>query len=279
MAKLFPMREPTAALRSGQVERLMQTYPDAFADRGEAVGFLRSIHLPFSRSWAFKSNPKCGTSSTKRVLFFLEFGVPLTVHLKTDNDINPEKVVHDLSEAHVFRTAYQTPNGFRQARKALRLTTVRNPLTRARSAFLYLCWSDELQHQWFSKERLRMNALVGFDWDNDPGTETGMLKFLDFIEQCSETQGAHTLNVHWRPQALAAKDDVFAPDLIGRAEALPDFYQEIAERLDRPLPPDMSRTHTNAGTAAHDVDLLTPAVRRRVREIYSRNFEIYGYEP
>ena len=255
-------------------------HPDTFASRDAAAAYLGHIFMPHSRRWAYCGNGKSGTSSTKRFLFELEFGARLTVSLTLPSDINPDVASHHLSNADVFRPLSAMPQGLELLKNTLRLTTVRHPATRALSAFFYLCRSNDEAHPWFARDRLRINALVGFDWHKDPRSATGFKKFLHYIEQTIDTGGADTVNPHWRPQVANIKPEILRPHLVGRTENLEHFYRAVAERLNVALAADWQAPVANREprTAAREA-LLTPDATALITRIYRADFETFGYSP
>lgn len=94
--RVFLAPETPQPQRRAVAERLMADHPEVFGKPEDAIGLLRSIHLPASLRWAFLNNGKAGTSSARRFLFQMEFGVPLTVNWDVPHDINPDGVVHSL---------------------------------------------------------------------------------------------------------------------------------------------------------------------------------------
>lgn len=279
--QIFAAGDLPPARPAAQFEALRTAYPDLLPDTDAAAQYLRRIHVPASMRWAFLNNGKAGTSSARRLLFQLEFGVPLTVAWDVADDINSDAVAHRLQgPSGILRQAAQIANPVARLGTALRLTTVRHPVTRALSAFDYLCRSHELRHVWFVQERLRMNALVGFDWDRHPRTADGLARFLDYIHQHAAISGPQALDPHWRPQVENILPRIFLPDLVGRLEDLPAFFAAVAERLDQPLPDDASLPRSNRQERRSDrAALLTAANRAAIARIYAADFEWLGYQP
>lgn len=279
--RVFLAPETPQPQRRAVAERLMADHPEVFGKPEDAIGLLRSIHLPASLRWAFLNNGKAGTSSARRFLFQMEFGVPLTVDWDVPHDINPDGVVHSLQGgAGIFRPAIALPTPLAVLDGSLRLATVRHPVSRAISAFEYLCKSHDLRHSWFVQDRLRMNAVLGFDWTLDTRSPRGFLKFLDYIAWMQAEVGRFDINPHWRPQIDNVVPTIFRPQIIGRLEDMGAFYREVADQLGQPLPSGFDLRAANRQTYAGDRSAwLTAEARDRIATIYAADFDWLGYDP
>lgn len=277
---IFHKRENPPPKRNNLAERILNRFPHEFSTLEEAREFLAHIFTPASRRWAYAGNGKSGTTSTKRFLFELEFGVPLTVNLTAEHDINSDVLPHMISAAGVFRSLVLIPNPLESLQEAFRITTARHPVARAISSFRYLCLADEKHHTWLSQDRIRMNAMVRFDWRKDRYTLTGFRKFLEYAERTQVVNGEIS-DPHWRCQVDNVRPDIFKPHLIGRTENLGNFFRQIANHFDQPLPEGWIAPHSNS--QGHDRELaerlLTPDSLREIGKIFARDFEWLQEEP
>ncbi len=279
-ARIFEEQELPPPKRRAFQERMVEKYPKIFRQPEDAARFFSSIHLPASLSWAFLNNGKAGSSSARRFLFLIEFGWPLTVRWNVPHDINSDAVVHNLQgDTYLLRAASAMPEPWPRLKAALRLTTVRHPLARVVSAFEYLCKSNDLAHSWFAPDRLRMNAIFGFDWNEDPRTARGFEIFLEYILWSRDTLGPLAINAHWRPQIDNVLPDLYRPEIIGRLEDMPSFFRSTAARLERPLPEDFDLEPSNQQSYTLRDDWLSSAARARIQDLYARDFEWLDYEP
>lgn len=280
--RLFFHRKPTWEQRKPALEALVARFPAEFKRPIDADAYLSNIRMPASLRWAYKSNDKAGSSSVKRFLFQLEFGVPLTVAITPPTDINEDAAPHHLAMASLFLSPDDVPGGIPALLDgALRLATVRDPATRAVSSFTYLCRSQEKSSVWFANDRLRLSALTGFDWTRHMHTVDGFLRFIDYVEASHHhaAAGGLPVNTHWLSQVCAVRPDLFRPDIVGRTENLPDFFSTVAQRLGHPPPQHDDIPHTNRQPGDRADTLLTPATRSRIAQVYAADYQAFGYDP
>ncbi len=270
---IYHTAEAPPPQRRAMAERTLARFPGAFGTEAEALRWLNGISMPASSRWAFVGNAKTGSSSIKRFLFMLEFGMPLTVSFESPSDINPDAVSHALTRAGVFRALPSIPSGLMLMSRALRLAASRHPVSRAISSFNYICQTDVERSPWLLGERLRMNATCGFDWSKDRFTHAGFLKFLDHLALINQHQGDPVEDPHLRPQVRNVRPDIFKPDLLGRTEDLHGFFRAIAERLDRPLPADVDLPISNRqNSAAMAEALISGESKRRIATVFAADF-------
>lgn len=258
-------------------EAAFQALPGAFANRNRLHQFFLDIFVPPSGAWAFKPNGKTGTSSTLEFLFALEFGLPISA--ATGDDFNPDQIVHRLAEARLFARLPEHPDVTEvQASLAqmLRLTTIRHPATRALSGYRYLCRAHRCGAAAFAVQRLRMTAIAGFDWDSHTDTPDGFLRFLDWVA-AEEEMGGWMTDPHFRPQVVNVRPDILRPDIIGRTEAMEDFFTAICARLDRPRP--SAQPPRNRQPQVDAADYLGPPALDRITRIFAADFEAFTYDP
>ena len=270
---VFHSAEALLPQRRAMGERLMKRHPDRFLTVDIAVEYLASIMMPASGRWAFVGNAKTGTSSTKRFLFQLEFGVALSVNFEPLIDINTDAVSHALARSGVFRTLPNIASGLSELKKALRLATARHPVARAMSSFNYICLADAENSPWLVTERLRMNATCGFDWSKDRYSHDGFVKFLNHLAENERQPGEVIDNQHMRPQVRNVRPEVYQPDLIGRTEDLPAFYRAIAARLDCAMPKDLALPESNRRDKEAGAEiLLSKDSKRLLAEVFAGDF-------
>lgn len=279
-AKLFPPARIEAP--PTVVSDLLKAAPSAFPDAAAAKRFVQLIYFPASRRWRYQLNGKSGNTFVLNLLFELEFGTPFTCRLTETDNQHLDFALFQQPQARLLANVLSTGEDVSAVLEfpGLSLATVRDPFSRARSGFRYLCRSHEVGDRRFLPERLRLNGLAGFDWERDPLTTRGFGKFLGYLTMIAEAEGADALDPHWLPQHLHIRPNLYKPDLIGRTEDLAAFAAELAARLDRPLPElsglkSNATAHAGGGGAFYD----DPAMAHMVRALYAEDFRLFGYDP
>ena len=140
---------------------------------------------------------------------------------------------HLLDEAGVFMSPLQAHHSPSTLDQALRFTILRDPVKRAVSSFLYLCYSHKIGARQFAPTRLRMSAMLGFNWETDPNTAVGLEKMVRFVSASQEIK-RFKLDRHIAPQTSTLNRDIFAPNITGRTEELARFFPALADELGVP---------------------------------------------
>lgn len=280
---IFPDSAPAWPKQRARLRKALEKHGKRFAGEAQCLQYFHYIVTPRSGLWAFKPSGKTGTTSTLHFLFHLEFGRPLRAAVTRLGDLNIDQAAHELARARVFAFLPErddTKNCLTYLRRTLRLATVRHPAARALSGFRYFCRSQAEGKEQFAVDRLRMNALVDFDWERHPDTPEGFVRFLEFIRLELAENTTRQTNEHWAPQHLNIRPEIFRPQLLGRTEDLPAFFRAIAERLDRPLPAgvDLATPRNPQAPVEHEAFLNHPQARRLIAEVFARDFEVFGYD-
>lgn len=146
--------------------------------------------------------------------------------------------------------------------EAFRFSFVRDPISRFESAYR----SKILQPR-----PPRRQVLEVLDLPDDPAVE---VSFEDFVRAVEQQEPLH-MDLHWRPQHLNLMHPVFTFDLLGRLERFEEDMAEICRRLDLPSPPTRSRNVSRISRPSEYEG--RPDLVERVRTIYQRDCELYGY--
>ena len=253
-----------------------------FESREAHDAFFSYLITPKSGRWAFASPGKTATSSALDLLFSLEFGVPNSVSLRDPSDLNEVPQTHRCLNHGVFRALHQRADlvSFHDyLDRSLRVATVRHPATRLWSAFRYICRSDREKHPMFLPDRLKMCAVVGFDWTKHPETKDGLVRFLDYISYTCEQTAGLGINNHWRPQWMVIRPAFYRPDIVGRAEQPEQFARDLIARLDGDTNLELPRL--NQSTANENqlpAYFNDPEIRCPLDRIYEGDFQAFGYD-
>ena len=83
------------------------------------------------------------------------------------------------------------------------------------------------------------------------------------------------MNPHWRPQHLNLMHGLLEYDLVGRVETFDTDLAKVREQTGMPeVPVAVQNVAARRGDSLFDG---RPDLLRRVRDIYARDFELYGY--
>jgi Sulfotransferase family len=145
---------------------------------------------------------------------------------------------------------------------AFRFSFVRDPIRRCESSYLdkIVATKDEMF-------RRNVRRLLGLPSD----AEVGLDEFVDALE----VQEPLKMNPHWRPQYLNLMHPLIELDFTGRLENFDADLARLRELADLPDAPVTVRNvqkRPSGGVLDGRPDLV-----RRVREVYARDFELYGY--
>lgn len=145
--------------------------------------------------------------------------------------------------------------------RSFRFTFVREPLARFESAY---------RSKFVEATRPRTQVQRTLGRPEDPGTP---VSFEDFVAAV-EMQDPLLRNLHWRAQHLNLMHPLVTYDHIGRVETFDDDMARICAVLDVP-PPARVRNVTSKDRSSEFEG--RPDLVARVRRIYERDYELYGY--
>lgn len=147
--------------------------------------------------------------------------------------------------------------------EAYRFTFVRDPLRRFVSVY-----RDKIEKP--KRWRTEIQELLGQEPDI-----TRSVSIEDFISAIERQDPLTAMDPHWRPQHINVMTDLVDYDHIGRIETFADDLEHIRVAAGLPLVPVEAR---NVARRAPD-DLLAsrPDLEERVRALYARDYELFGY--
>ncbi len=146
--------------------------------------------------------------------------------------------------------------------QAFRFSFVRNPLARFESAY-----RSKIQ----APTRERAQILEELERSDDTNAE---VSFEDFLGAVERQEPLH-MNIHWRHQHLNLMHPLLTFDHLGRLETFDRDIEVIQKRLGLPNPPMRARNASLPGLPSVYED--RPDLVERVRAIFARDIELYGY--
>ena len=147
---------------------------------------------------------------------------------------------------------------------AFRFAFVRDPVKRLESAYL-----SKVLRLRRNRGRAALQETLGLPVD--PDEDVTLEQFVAAIEM----QDPRRMDAHWRPQHLNLGHGLIHYDFVGRLET---FAADVARIREATGMPDVPLPQRNASkTSATGLLDDRPDLLRRVRDIYARDFEVYGY--
>jgi hypothetical protein len=116
--------------------------------------------------------------------------------------------------------------------------------------------------------RIKIRRALGLPKDHDQE-----LTFDQFVAAL-EAQAPIRMDAHWRPQHLNLMHPLIEYDLVGRLESFDADLARVREATGLPDVPCPNRNRTKRDGSLFDG---RPDLRRRVEQVYARDFELYGY--
>jgi hypothetical protein len=141
---------------------------------------------------------------------------------------------------------------------------VRDPVRRAESAYLDKVANLGRRPRW----RLLVQRTLGLSEDPDHSPT-----FEQFVAAL-EAQPPLEQDAHWRPQHLNLMHPLIDYDMVGRLETFDADLARVRELAGLPEVPLQVRNERPPTATMFDG---RPDLLRRVREVYARDFDLYGY--
>jgi len=148
---------------------------------------------------------------------------------------------------------------------AFRFSFVREPVRRCESAYLDRIADTNRKHVW----RERVQQALGLPVD--PAYVPTFDQFVAALDALPPIE----LDPHWRPQHLNLMHGLVELDFVGRLETFDTDLERVRLAAGLPHVPLQVR---NAHPPAESLFDGRPDLLRRVREVYARDFELYGYQ-
>jgi hypothetical protein len=149
--------------------------------------------------------------------------------------------------------------------EALRFTVVRDPLTRAESA-----WHNKIRVR-RGPGRVQLQTVLGL-----PADPERALTFEEFVAALEAHPDPRTMDRHWRPQHLNLMHPILEYDHVCRVETLDQDLAVLRDTAGLPdVPLETRNVTTGDGSSVYDG---RPDLVRRVRALYAEDIELYGYD-
>ena len=213
--------------------------------------------------------PKAACTAIKMVLRDLYASTPLTMYPRMSRQTKRGMFVHARANAPLPALTELDDAAQRELLEdddVLRFTVARNPYTRFVSA-----WRDKVYLYEPTVEDV-YQALRGSA--PDVGHKQP-IQFAEFVAHVERTISA-TSDPHWRRQVDLAYPDAIRFTHVGKTENLPATVGLLYRRAGREPPETMPRANGAALLAGAS---YTPALAKRVHDVYARDFMTFDYDP
>ena len=217
------------------------------------------VHISLKYRYIFFETPKVASSSIKTALQRLE--------LNDSTFFRPCGYVHAREYSPLLSPAQVA--SFRKLREDRTFFTfcfVRNPFTRLLSGYLDKIMRNRPQ---------KSSVLTSLGKDGNSLSEH--LTFNDFISAL-ELQPHSSMNTHWRPQHSHLKIGALTYQFIGSFEELERDLKRIGSGFGVDITPFLAFQAPHRTYAETRIDeYYTDDLVKRVRSLYSSDFESFGY--
>jgi len=225
---------------------------------GRELNIFVSISL--KHEFVFVQNPKVGSTSLKYCINRLAL---------TGTDFPIEKLPrHPLITETPLIKPYQLPASFLDeiftSERYTRFAFVRNPYTR-----LLSCYLDKIVGR--TREAWPVYKKMGLDKEQSISFDM----FISFLHERRKHQG--NWNPHWRPQHNLLKPHIINYTFVGKFENFEDDLVALNSLLGNILPPLVTRAPHQTRASEKEENFYTPDLRRKVEEIYIKDFESFAY--
>lgn len=267
------MQIPLDDLPLSTIKRLRMTMLSPFSKRhrlrlsASAVpteyGFLvKHVAMTPDRKILYVKNPKAACTTMSQLLHRYATGK----HSEGDVHGSP-----NLLQGR--RAARQIVEGLTSS-KTFRLTTVRDPLRRALSA--YHDFFVDKKNPSASRHFGNMTAL-GFAPEKSETFNFDV--FLEYVRHNLQRSPMHC-DRHWRPQSISIAADALNYGTIIRVEALAEGLAKVRERTGVDLrrgDSELKQRHNQSSASRRSDFRPSDSQRRKVRDLYEIDYKNFGY--
>ena len=147
--------------------------------------------------------------------------------------------------------------------EVFRFAFVRDPYSRLLSSYLNK----------IAKARGKIYERFVGSVDVAPGTTLDFATFVDLVAQ----QTPQERDPHWRNQTALLNPDLITYSFIGKMETLETDIVRIVDRMPEGEAITIGVSGNRTGATRKLAEHYTPALKSRVQQIYSDDFEAFGY--
>jgi hypothetical protein len=218
------------------------------------------INISTRYRYMYVEVPKAGCTTIKATLQAAEGRnireiLPAAIHAKENSPL--------MSPADSLSTFHD----FFHSQTAFRFAFVRHPYSRLLSGYL---------------EKINHRSTVGSGYNAHVHRQLGLpddgaVSFEQFVRAVHKS-APEMLNGHWRPAHLLTAPNVIDYDFIGRFENFSSHLDELAERLGIASQTLSVGLEHATGASGLVRQYYTPTIQTMVDEVYSGDFEAFGYE-
>ncbi len=227
-------------------------------------GFVRMLRREWRRwrHWyAHRRGPRPGENEYTLADFYAMRC--LFVHVPKTGGVSVSRALFGhLAGGHRSVEEYLELFGRRRFARYFKFTFVRDPFTRLDSAFRFL-------------------KAGGFSEDDRRWAERHLADCGDLEAFCRSWLGPETAMswVHFKPQAWFVCDVTgrLRVDFVGRFERLERDFEVVCRRLGRHA--SLPHLNRSPSPSVDPRERLSRRAREIVREVYRRDFELFGYDP
>jgi hypothetical protein len=226
--------------------------------------------------------PKAACTSIKNILYFLHNGRwyadPLHIH----------KAIRYDAAVLAGASYLENRSKLLAAEKPwLNFTFVRDPGPRAYSAFVEKVWATGpyafpgIRQYLSSQGSLSLGPLNPHHLSDKDTVAKNFLAFLDFVAANLAGQTPFPANAHWCVQSRRVQQFIGPSriDFVGRVERFSDDMNSVLQRIDY-SGPNLADKRFNEGPKAPFAfsEIVNAQIAARLRDIYSEDYDTYGYE-
>lgn len=224
-------------------------------------GALRTLVMSTDRKLLFLRNHRCASTAIAQLLHYYGEG---RFH---------DGSIHRARRGVVLaRYAWDEVEPVFNDRSAVLFTVTRDPVARAWSAFRALCMERTVR-----AVQNHLGPMRDHGYDARRGLAYNFDVFMDYVETTLHIDPLQT-SAHFRPQVYNLAYGEIPYDYIGKVERLAHDLRNVFDRVGAPDFPPEAVIARGLRSKADEAPPLSPVQRRRLRQIFEKDFEAFGYD-